>query len=106
MKQRLYYIYLLASRSRVLYTGVTNDLGRRLFEHRQGEKDGFTKKYRIHRLVFFECFRDVRAAIAREKQIKAWRREKKVALIETQDPTWEDLSAEWQSKADPSLRSG
>ena len=106
MPDRLYYVYLLASRSRVLYTGITNNLDRRLREHRLGVSEGFTKKYRIHRLVFFECFRDVRAAIGREKQIKAWRREKKVALIEAQNPTWEDLAAEGEGKADPSLRSG
>ena len=92
MPDRLYYVYLLASRSRVLYTGVTNNLARRLREHRLGDRQGFTKKYKVHRLVLFECFRDPRAAIAREKQIKAWRREKKVALIEAENPTWEDLA--------------
>ena len=100
MPDRTYYVYILASRSRVLYTGITNNLERRLREHRLGERDGFTKRYRIHRLVLFECFRDPRAAIAREKQIKSWRREKKVALIEAQNPTWEDLAP------DPSRRSG
>ena len=106
MADRLYYVYLLASRSRVLYTGVTNDLTRRLFEHRSSAKESFTKKYRIHRLVFFECFHDFRAAIGREKEIKGWRREKKVALIQAQNPTWDDLAAEWGPKADPSLHSG
>ncbi|MBI3665869.1 MAG: GIY-YIG nuclease family protein [Acidobacteria bacterium] len=105
-RDRLYYVYLLASRSRVLYTGITNNLERRWREHRLGVREGFTKRYRIHRLVFFECFHDVRDAIAREKQIKAWRREKKVALIEAQNPTWEDLAAAWEATADPSLRSG
>ncbi len=100
------YVYLLASRSRVLYTGVTNNLGRRVREHRLGEGGVFTKRYRVHRLVCFECFREARAAIAREKQIKGWRREKKVALIEAANPTWEDLAAEWEREADPSLRSG
>ena len=106
----MFYVYILASRSRVLYTGVTNDLGRRVREHKAGESEGFTKRYRVHRLVFFESFRDVRAAIAREKQIKLWRREKKVALIEAQNPTWEDLAAEWEESSDekqiPRLRSG
>jgi putative endonuclease len=87
LPDRLYYVYLLASRSRVLYTGVTNNLARRLREHRLGEREGFTKKYQVHRLVLFECFRDPRAAIAREK---------KVALIEAENPTWEDLAAEWE----------
>jgi putative endonuclease len=71
---------------------MTNNLARRLREHRLGEHEGFTKKYQVHRLVLFECFHDPRAAIAREKQIKSWRREKKVALIEAENPTWEDLA--------------
>ncbi len=96
MRDRTYYFYLLSSRSRVLYAGVTGDLGRRVREHRSGECDGFTKKYRVHRrLVFYETFHDVKAAIARETQIKLWRRDKKIALIEAVNPTWEDLSAEW-----------
>ncbi len=74
--QKLYYVYILASRSRNLYAGVTNNLWRRVFEHRESQIFGFTKKYRIHRLVHFEAFGDVRAAIEREKQIKSWRREK------------------------------
>jgi len=78
-----------------LYTGVTRDLARRLREHKAGENDGFTKRYRVQRLVFFESFRDARAAIAREKQLKLWRRDKKVMLIEEQNPTWEDLAAGW-----------
>ena len=106
MRNRLFYVYLLASRSRVLYTGITNNLERRLREHRLGEREGFTKRYRVHRLVCFECYRDVRGAIAREKQIKGWRREKKVALIEAENPTWEDLSPESERTARPSLRSG
>jgi putative endonuclease len=76
-----------------LYTGVTNHLVRRIQEHRDGLVPGFASPYRIHRLVYFEMFRDVRGAIAREKEIKAWRREKKVALIEERNPTWEDLAA-------------
>jgi putative endonuclease len=87
-----YFVYILASRSRNLYTGVTNNLMRRMMEHRQGLVAGFTSKYRIHRLVHVECFSDVRAAIRREKQIKAWRREKRVALIEVANPTWSDLT--------------
>ncbi len=90
-----YHVYILASRSRNLYTGVTNSLTRRVFEHRQGQIPGFTRRYRIHRLVYVESFRDGRAAIAREKQIKSWRREKKVALIVEGNPTWEDLASGW-----------
>ena len=92
----MFHVYILASRSRVLYTGVTRDLARRLREHKAGENDGFTKRYRVQRLVFFESFRDARAAIAREKQLKLWRRDKKVMLIEEQNPTWEDLAAGWE----------
>ena len=105
--EKLYQVYILASRSRTLYTGVTNDLTRRTIEHRQGRIPGFTARYRIHRLVYFETFRDARAAIAREKQIKARDRAKRVALIEAKIPTWEDFGASWlpryPRKADPSL---
>ena len=106
MGEKQYYVYIMASRSRTLYAGVTNSLRRRVWEHKQDLKEGFTKKYRIHRLVHFETFEDVKAAIRREQQIKGWRREKKVALIVASNPTWEDLAAEWQEKAGPSLRSG
>ena len=89
---RTYCIYILASRSRSLYTGVTGNLEHRMFEHREGLVPGFTTRYRIFRLVHFESFGDIRDAIAREKEIKAWRREKKIRLIETHNPTWEDLA--------------
>jgi putative endonuclease len=89
---RTYCIYILASRSRNLYTGVTNNLERRMIEHRDGLVPGFTSRYRISRLVHFEVFGDVRGAIAREKEIKGWRREKKIWLIERQNPKWEDLA--------------
>lgn len=92
-----YYVYLLLSRSGTLYVGVTNDLVRRVWQHKQGTNDGFTKRYRINRLVWFESGGDVLGAIAREKQIKAWRREKKVALILERNPAWDDLSAGWFS---------
>jgi len=108
-----YCVYILSNRSRVLYVGVTRDLERRLEEHRQHLTPGFTQKYWVRRLVYFEVFGDPRAAIAREKQIKNWRREKKIALIESKNPLWRDLSAGWhqqprQAKAkrqDSSLRS-
>jgi putative endonuclease len=92
---RHYYVYIMASRSRRLYTGVTGDLERRICEHRLGVVPGFTHKYRIHRLVYYESTSDVRAAISREKQIKGWLRAKKVALIESVNPTWQDLSEGW-----------
>jgi putative endonuclease len=78
---RVYYVYVMASRSRVLYTGVTNDLGRRVNEHKQGLTPGFTSRYRITRLVYYEEFADIRDAIAREKQIKAWTRARLTSLL-------------------------
>jgi putative endonuclease len=92
MPDRTYYVYIMASRSRNLYTGMTNALERRVYEHKRGLIPGFTRKYHIGRLVYYEAFQDVRAAIAREKQIKAWTRAKRIALIESQNPTWHDLA--------------
>jgi putative endonuclease len=86
-----YFAYIVASRSRTLYVGMTNNLTRRITEHREGTIDGFTKKYRIHRLVYFERFKYVVNAIAREKELKGWLRNKKVALITASNPTWDDL---------------
>ena len=97
--EKLYYVYILGSRSRNLYTGVTNSLRRRVVQHRLGLKPGFTSKYKISRLVYYEVFGDIRLAIAREKEIKAWRREKKVWLIKKFNPTWADLAADWFGKA-------
>jgi putative endonuclease len=91
---RQYYVYIMASRSRTLYTGVTNNLNRRVWEHKHGAIPGFTKKYRITRLVYFDYTPNVSAAIEREKQIKGWTRAKKIALIESVNPTWVDLSEE------------
>ena len=90
-----YYVYILSGRSRNLYTGVTNNLTRRVAEHREGLVRGFTSRYRIYRLVHYECCPSVRAAIAREKEIKGWRREKKITLITTRNPAWDDLAADW-----------
>src|SRR6266849_6189371 len=88
---RTYYVYIMASRSRVLYTGVTNDLVRRVDEHKRSLTPGFTSRYHITRLVYFEDFGDVRDAIAREKQLKGWVRSRKIQLIEGKPPTSEDL---------------
>jgi len=90
-----YYVYILASRSRNLYVGVTNDLERRVYEHKQKLVPGFTTKYNINRLVYFETTKDVDVAISREKQIKGWLRSRKITLIESMNPTWDDLSASW-----------
>jgi putative endonuclease len=87
-----YFAYIMASRSGVLYTGITNDLKRRVSEHKAGKVPGFTSKYRVTQLVYFERYTDVREAIAREKEIKGWRRAKKIALLETLNPEWRDLS--------------
>ncbi len=95
---RTYYVYILASRSRNLYAGVTNNLERRLAQHRAGIIPGFTKRYRISRLVHYETFGDIHLAIAREKEIKTWRREKKLGLIEYHNPRWNDLAADWFPK--------
>jgi putative endonuclease len=86
---------MAAGKSRVLYIGMTNDLHRRMFEHKNELVEGFTKQYRCHRLVYFESFDDVHKAIGREKQLKRWSRIKKIWLIEQKNPTWEDLSEEW-----------
>jgi len=90
--ERTFYVYMLAGKSGVLYTGITNHLARRLFEHKQKKVPGFTQKYGVTRLVWFELYGAAASAIAREKEIKSWRRSKKVALIETKNPTWRDLS--------------
>ena len=90
-----YYVYILTSRSGTLYTGLTTNLERRVYQHKNKLVDGFTKKYNVTRLVYFETFYDVRDAIAREKQIKSWRRSKKIDLIKSLNPMWQDLSEEW-----------
>jgi putative endonuclease len=91
-----YWVYIMASDHGTLYTGVTNDLERRLFEHREAITKGFTKKYNVRRLVYFEETDDPMVAITREKQIKGWARRKKLALIEERNPEWKDLSEEWR----------
>jgi putative endonuclease len=91
----LYYVYILASRSRAIYVGITAFLMNRVLSHRAGEASDFTRKYRIHRLVYYQVFHSVAAAITRETEIKKWRREKKIALIVQKNSTWEDLAAEW-----------
>jgi putative endonuclease len=98
-----YYVYIMTNKSRTFYTGVTNNLERRVYEHKHKLIEGFTKRYNITLLVYYEVGTDVREAIAREKQVKDWRREKKIALIESMNPEWKDLSAEWEE--DFSLRS-
>ena len=83
--------YILSSHSRRLYLGVTSDLCGRIWEHKNGVYQGFTKTYKINQLVYYEFFHDIETAIAREKQLKGWTRAKKIALIEKMNPGWEDL---------------
>jgi putative endonuclease len=90
-----YYVYIMTNRSKTLYTGVTNDLTRRVYKHKNKMIDGFTKKYNITKLVYFEETNDILSAITREKQIKGWLRSKKIALIGSVNPKWEDLSEGW-----------
>jgi putative endonuclease len=92
-----YYVYIMASASRVLYTGVTNNIERRAFEHREERIPGFSARYKTRELVYVEPFGNIRTAIAREKQIKGWLPAKKLALIRSANPRWEDLSAQWPS---------
>lgn len=90
-----YYVYIMTNKSRTLYTGVTNNLIRRVYEHKNKLVPGFTSKYNIQFLVYYEAGNDINAAIAREKQIKGWLRSKKIALIDSMNPQWKDLSVEW-----------
>jgi putative endonuclease len=100
MRARQYYVYIMSNHSRRLYIGITRDLEWRVAQHQEGTfAESFTKRYRITQLVYFEVFNDVHAAIAREKQLKGWTREKKMQLIETMNPGWEDLSLAWSNRA-------
>ena len=115
--EKRFYVYIMSSLSRRIYTGVTNNLFRRVMQHKSGEIKGFTQRYHINRLVYYECFQYVNNAIYREKRIKGLNRAKRVALIGRDNPTWDDLAEEWGkpwtplkpdlrgARADPSLRS-
>jgi len=113
---RTYFVYIMTNRSKTLYAGVTNNLIRRVREHKMGMGSGFTARYKLDRPVHFERFEDIRNAIEREKTIKGWVRSKKIALIVSVNPAWRDLSREWYERhqfqperancMDPSLRSG
>ena len=89
-----YYVYIMASKTGTLYIGVTNNLTRRIYEHKNDLIDGFSKKYFCHKLVYCERYTDINVAISREKQLKKWRREKKENLIKTMNPSWKDLDLE------------
>ncbi|HEY6307839.1 MAG TPA: GIY-YIG nuclease family protein, partial [Candidatus Angelobacter sp.] len=90
-----FWVYILASRSGTLYVGITGFFDQRIHQHKYDSIEGFTKKYQCHRLVYYESYQDVDAAIGREKQIKRWRRQKKIALIEKMNPRWQDLAENW-----------
>ena len=98
--EKRYYVYIMASRSLNLYTGVTNSIYQRALQHKRGEIEGFTKKYHINRLVYYETFKYIGNAIAREKQVKGWTRAKRIVLIKSMNPTWQDLAAGWGEKAE------
>ena len=93
-----YYVYVVSSRSGTLYIGMSNNIERRMWEHKSGEFEGFATKYGCDRLVYYEGFDDVRKAIDREKQLKGWVRRKKIELIESVNPRWQDLAEKWGAK--------
>ncbi len=90
-----YYVYIMTNRTRTLYTGVTNNLERRVYEHKHKIIPGFTSKYNINQLVYYEETNSIHVAIEREKEIKSWLRRRKIELIESKNPTWHDLSKDW-----------
>jgi len=94
-----YYVYIMTNRSGTLYIGVTNDLVRRVHEHKTKCIEGFTTKYNLTQLIYYEAGADIREAIAREKQLKGWRRSKKLSLINSSNPEWNDLSDAWFDSA-------
>jgi putative endonuclease len=95
VKDHEYFAYIVCSRSGTLYIGMTNSIYRRALEHKRGEFEGFASKYRCDRLVYYESFDDVHKAIGREKQLEGWSRAKKIALIESKNPRWEDFAEKW-----------
>ena len=98
---KTYYVYLMSNDSKMLYVGVTHNLQYRVAQHKKKLVEGYTKRYNLFKLVYYETFSDVRKAIAREKELKGWLRAKKVALITNLNPAWNDLAATWFSKARP-----
>ena len=95
MKDHEYFVYIVCSRSGTLYIGMTNSIYRRALQHKRGKIEGFASKYGCDRLVYYESFDDVHKAIGREKQLKGWARAKKIALIESKNPRWEDFAEKW-----------
>jgi len=101
MKQKEYYVYIMTNRSKTLYTGVTNNILLRVLQHKFGVNKGFTSKYRIDKLVFFESIGSIYDALKREKQLKNWHKDWKINLIESVNRNWDDLSAGWYDDIDP-----
>ena len=103
-----YYVYIMTNRSKTLYVGVTNNLERRVHEHKQKVIPGFASRYNLTRLAYYETTSAIESALSREKQLKGWLRRKKIALVESMNPQWKDLSSDWLAleTRDPSLRSG
>jgi putative endonuclease len=99
MRRKIFSVYILANATKILYTGMSSDLEGRVWEHKEKILEGFTSHFNVCRLVYYESFDDVHKAIGREKQIKGWRREKKIKLIESTNPNWHDLSEEWGKPA-------
>ena len=96
MTEKAYYVYLLTNwNNKIMYVGITNDLERRIYEHKEKVVKGFTEKYNVNKLVYYEQTSDVDAALNREKEIKKWRREKKDSLVENTNPLWRDLSEDF-----------
>jgi putative endonuclease len=95
MSEGAFYVYIMSNQAETLYVGVTNDLKRRVFEHRTKEVEGFTERYNLTKLVYYEPGESIEGAIAREKQLKGWLRSRKIALIESLNPHWNDLSDGW-----------
>ena len=101
MREFRFWVYIMASKSRRIYTGMTNNITKRVLQHKSGEFEGFTQRYKINRLVYLEEYKYVGHAIRREKKIKGLDRAKRVALIESMNPTWEDLAANWGKPIKP-----
>ncbi len=97
-RKKLFFVYILPSRTKTLYVGVTSDLIRRMEEHRRGKQDGFTSRYNVKKLVYYEVGERALGAIAREKQIKGWLRARKIALVESVNPGWSDLTPDLRSE--------
>jgi putative endonuclease len=93
--QYQFWVYILTSRTGTLYIGITGYIDRRIQQHKMDSIEGFTKKYKVHRLVYYETYDHVETAIRREKQLKGWRRQKKISLIEKMNPRWQDMAENW-----------